>query len=844
VNHVFQLYAIWLASVWLALPAKSDGVDLLSPVTNAPPVQMLVPGFTARELPLVLNNINNLVYAPDGRLFALGYDGNIHQLKDTDGDGLEDSATFFYKNERNEILPSIGMAWGPGGLYIASQKRVLRIRDKGDGSGELETVTTGWVEPTGVAGSNLDSVGIAVDLQGNIFFGLGSDKWNEPYRINKESGKSEYNLQSERGTILQISPDWKTRKIVATGLRFAVSLAFNANGDLFCTDQEGATWLANGNPFDELLHIQPGRHYGFPPQHPKYLPQVVDEPGLFDYTPQHQSTCGLHFNEPASKGGPGFGPDWWRGDAVVAGESRGKIWRTRLVKTRAGYVAHTDLIACLQMLTLDAVPTPQGDLLVACHSGKPDWGTGPQGKGKLFKISFTDRSTPQPVFAFALSPTETRITFDRPIDPTQLKHLARSSGVITGRYVGAGDRFELLRPGYQVVKDQMDAPRRALQVLSAGVTADHCAIVLQTVPRTEVANYAVTVPRPKPNETTLPLANESFDATDLLMDLSGVQAVWMASRGKETKETWLPHLDLEVAQALTGPSQQHRRFFELFQKPGTLTLRAQLDLSLMLHPHIQPGAKIDYEYPRETVTLVLRSAAKLELKSSGRVKRINDRELHVTQESVADQWLPIELRLATGKKAPALELTWFTAADPRPRPMPRRRILLPWATAKAPEALVSGPRRLPEVAGGDWDRGKKVYFSEQAACFKCHQVRNEGGKIGPDLNSLTQRDYASVLKDITEPSAAINPEHLSYNVELKSAEAITGVVLDSGPEKVVLGQVTGASVTILKDQISSMKASSVSLMPEGLLQSLSSVQQKDLLTFLLTEPPPQTGSRK
>src|SRR5882757_3260463 len=125
--------------------ASERANELLVTVTNPPPIQMLVPGFSVRELPLELNNINNLVYAPDGRLFALCYDGNVLQLKDTDGDGLEDTATRFFNNEHNDILPSIGMAWGPGGLYIASQKRILRLRDKGDGTAELETVTSGWV---------------------------------------------------------------------------------------------------------------------------------------------------------------------------------------------------------------------------------------------------------------------------------------------------------------------------------------------------------------------------------------------------------------------------------------------------------------------------------------------------------------------------------------------------------------------------------------------------------------------------------------------------------------------------------------------------------------------------
>src|SRR3546814_5479076 len=98
-------------------------------------------------------------------------------------------------------------------------------------------------------------------------------------------------------TTLCRPPGSNTREIYCTGTRFPVAMAFNAEGDLFASEQEGATWLANGNPYDELLHIQPGRHYGFPPRHPEYLPDVIDEPSVFDYKPQHQSTCGLNRSE-------------------------------------------------------------------------------------------------------------------------------------------------------------------------------------------------------------------------------------------------------------------------------------------------------------------------------------------------------------------------------------------------------------------------------------------------------------------------------------------------------------------------------------------------------------------
>jgi glucose/arabinose dehydrogenase len=207
-------------------------------VSNPPPVQMLVPGFTVRELPLQLNNINNLVYGPDGRLFALCYDGNVLQLKDTDGDGLEDTASHFFNNEKNDIPAAIGIAWGPGGLYIPIKQRIIRLRDKGDGTAELETVTTGWPPPAVFGGSSLDAVGIAVDGRGNVYFGLGCDEWNAAYRINKQTGKSQYNIHSERGTILKVSPDWKRREVLATGLRWPGALAINSAGDLFCADQE------------------------------------------------------------------------------------------------------------------------------------------------------------------------------------------------------------------------------------------------------------------------------------------------------------------------------------------------------------------------------------------------------------------------------------------------------------------------------------------------------------------------------------------------------------------------------------------------------------------------------
>src|SRR5687767_12790149 len=73
-------------------------------------VTMLVPGFTVRELPVDLTNLTSLEYAADGRLWALGYDGRVHVLTDTDNDGIEETAkTWWQPKDAKSFRGPIGM---------------------------------------------------------------------------------------------------------------------------------------------------------------------------------------------------------------------------------------------------------------------------------------------------------------------------------------------------------------------------------------------------------------------------------------------------------------------------------------------------------------------------------------------------------------------------------------------------------------------------------------------------------------------------------------------------------------------------------------------------------------
>jgi putative heme-binding domain-containing protein len=811
-------------------------------VADAPPVQMFVPGFTVRELPVQLTNINNVAYRPDGKLIALAYNGNVYLLSDTDGDGLEDRADLFWES-KGRLQAPIGMTLTPSGyqhgngLFVASKEKVSLIVDTdGDDKADKEIIVAqGW-KPGFHA---VEALGVALGPDGSVYYGRATANFADAYLRDKE-GKSHYDLKSDRGTIQKVSPDFKTHETVCTGIRFSVALRFNRHGDLFATDQEGATWLPNGNPFDELLHIQPGRHYGFPPRHPRHLPRVIDEPSVFDYGPQHQSTCGLNFNDPVN-GGPVFGPAWWAGDALICGESRGKLFRTKLAKTAAGYVAQNNVLASLNMLTIDACVSPRGEMVVAVHSGPPDWGTGPTGKGKLFKIIPSVRNFAQPVLTWAAGPREVRVAFDQPLDPARLKDLAKSIAIEYGRYVQAGERFEVLRPPYEAVQRQLATLRHDLAVLSAQVTGDRRTLVLTTAPHADAVPHALKLPglgRPAASTTGAELPQHA--EIDLGYDLCGVAATWRADQGGADWSGWLPHLDLTAAQPFTIASAEHDALWQQVRRRGTLTLRTKLDLWNMLRPAVQPGSTLDYTPPPEHVTLTLTSSGPIQVKAPAartETLAVKDGRYRVRLAVVPkeDEPLPVEISVTTGKD-PILEVSYATAEDPRPRALALRRLLLPWATTRPQPVEATVVRHLPELEGGSWLRGREVYFSEKALCAKCHRVRGQGGDIGPDLSNLIHRDYESVLRDIRQPSAALNPDHIGYVVGLKDGRVLTGVVRSGTDDTVVIGDNTGKETTVPRAHIESMAPSPVSVMPEGLDKALGPEKMRDLLTFLLTEP--------
>jgi len=825
-----------------ALAGESTG-HALEALKDAPVVQMLVPGFSVEEMPLEMRNLTGIRYRHDGKLVALGYDGRIHLATDADGDGREDRSAVYW--DKSPLRGPIGMALLPKGdprgegVFVASKGKVSLIVDKDrDGVGDEEIIVAqGWKEIL----QSVDAVGLAVDPKdGSVYFGLGTENFANGHLVDPATGKSNFKLTTEHGTIQKVSADFKTRETVCTGVRFTCALGFNREGDLFASEQEGATWLANGNPFDELLHIQRGRHYGFPPRHPRHLPGVIDEPSTFDYGPQHQSTVGMIFNQGVN-GGPAFGPANWAWDALLCGESRGKLYRTKLVKTAEGYLAQNQIIACLGMLLVDACVTPKGDLLLACHSGPPDWGTGPAGMGKVFRVRHAKRGLPQPVHAWAAAPDEFRVAFDQPLTDADWAGAREKTRIEAGRYVSAGDRYETIQPGYQVVRDQMTTPRRWVEVQSLSLSADRRTLVLRVPRQTEAVGYAITLPVPESwrVDSAIPQKPEM----DLAVTLNGIEAI-VESSGQPTK-TILPHPSPAVAKAFTAGSADHEAFFKTLEDADggerKLGLRGAVDVSNIFVPAIQPGSSLDWDIEKDPFANRV-MAVRQDFSASA------PREAKLEAEGAPKMArLKLAFEGALGLKGSGLSY----ALDSQERPMALNRLHVPWASSQRERK--GGPALARADVKGNWLQGRRIYFGD-GGCATCHVIRGEGTAFGPELSNLIHRDRESVLHDITKPSATINPDVTGSLVKFRDGTEASGIIQTLSEDKVVLRLAGNARFERARNDVSSIEPMRNSLMPEGIEQNLSAAQMEDLLTFLLTNPlepapitrldPPMPSARK
>ena len=136
---------------------------------------------------------------------------------------------------------------------------------------------------------------------------------------------------------------------------------------------------------------------------------------------------------------------------------------------------------------------------------------------------------------------------------------------------------------------------------------------------------------------------------------------------------------------------------------------------------------------------------------------------------------------------------------------------------------------------GDVARGRELFFNaEKSQCIKCHRIRDQGGRIGPDLAGIGRRfSRIHIVESILQPSRNMAPSYYTTSVLLDNGKTINGVIQQETDTTLKIGDNEGKIHEIPKGEIERRRQQNKSTMPEGLEKKLTDREFVDLIAFLL-----------
>ncbi|MFM2096217.1 MAG: hypothetical protein RIS70_3341, partial [Planctomycetota bacterium] len=230
---------------------KGSSVSAEGPSLPPPTNFSFAPGMVARRQSLGAHVMPTAIAAvPNGDLVIASLKGQVWRLSDRNADGDWGKLSAY----SDELAAPYGLAIGQDHVDVCTKFGLLRLEDEDhDGRADrMQVLASGW----GYTADYHDwMVGLPRDSEGNYYaaFACQQDQRSPIAALH-------------RGQVVKLLPRQPTTddfrlfslETISAGHRFPMGIVRTRNGSLFVTDNQG-----NYNPFNELNHVQPNRHFGF-----------------------------------------------------------------------------------------------------------------------------------------------------------------------------------------------------------------------------------------------------------------------------------------------------------------------------------------------------------------------------------------------------------------------------------------------------------------------------------------------------------------------------------------------------------------------------------------------------
>jgi len=132
----------------------------------------------------------------------------------------------------------------------------------------------------------------------------------------------------------------------------------------------------------------------------------------------------------------------------------------------------------------------------------------------------------------------------------------------------------------------------------------------------------------------------------------------------------------------------------------------------------------------------------------------------------------------------------------------------------------------------DAARGAAIYARDSLKCVSCHRIEDAGGRVGPNLTAIgasSPLDY--VIDSLLHPSKNVKEGFASVVVQTADGRVVSGIPQSRSDAELVLRDASGKEVRIRTADIDE-EAAGTSLMPAGLVDTLSREELADLVRYL------------
>ncbi len=140
----------------------------------------------------------------------------------------------------------------------------------------------------------------------------------------------------------------------------------------------------------------------------------------------------------------------------------------------------------------------------------------------------------------------------------------------------------------------------------------------------------------------------------------------------------------------------------------------------------------------------------------------------------------------------------------------------------------------PDFLSRNLENGRAMFQVGQ--CYQCHRLAGDGGSVGPDLTPAGRRFVIrDLLETMIEPNKAISDQYQATVFQLDDGRIVTGRIANLNKRGYMIQTNMldpGNFTTIETESIVGMRPSTVSMMPEGLLDTMTQDDVLDLVAFL------------